>query len=259
VPQYLRILACDVLMYNWDSYYDHGRNFYLYENPTTSLIEWIPWDYNLAFSTLSTNIIIPYPTAASNKPLVKNMQANTQLKTNYFNQLCNLLNTQFTNALLNPFIDSTANLIRPSLILDNNKFFTIAQFNTSITSNITATNPFGQPAVYRGLKSFITSRQSTVRSQLTTNGYACAALNLNEIKRQSFLVYPNTSIGLFNITSEKEIYSVEVLDVKGQQILYLNPKTNKAEINITAFSDGLYFLKIISAGQQEVVKILKQE
>ncbi len=258
VPQYLKILACDVLMYNWDSYYDHGRNFYLYENPTTNLIEWIPWDYNLAFSGTTTNIIIPYTAGPNNKPLVKNTQSTPLFKTAYFTQLCNLLNTQFTNAILNPFIDSTANRIRPALTADPNKFFTISEFNNSLTNNITVASSFGN-TIYRGLKSFITSRQATVRSQLFSNGFStCAALGFNEIDKVSILIYPTVSSGIFNISSEKIISIIDVYDLKGERLLTLSPKLDQVKLNLTHFADGLYFIKIKSFDQEDVIKIIKQ-
>lgn len=48
VNRYLKTLTVDVAMNNWDSYIQHGRNFYIYENPITKRFQWIPWDYNLA-------------------------------------------------------------------------------------------------------------------------------------------------------------------------------------------------------------------
>lgn len=48
VELFLRVLAVDIATNNWDSYMDHGRNFYLYEEPGTQQFKWIPWDYNLA-------------------------------------------------------------------------------------------------------------------------------------------------------------------------------------------------------------------
>jgi len=48
VDLYLKVLAVDVATENWDSYIEHGRNFYLYEDPTSKKFQWIPWDYNLA-------------------------------------------------------------------------------------------------------------------------------------------------------------------------------------------------------------------
>lgn len=48
VDQYLKVLMVDVALNNWDSYIEHGRNFYIYENPNSNQFQWVPWDYNLA-------------------------------------------------------------------------------------------------------------------------------------------------------------------------------------------------------------------
>jgi len=59
VDQYLRILAVDVATSNWDSYLEHGRNFYIYEDSVSQKFTWIPWDYNLSMGgkfAPSTNV-----------------------------------------------------------------------------------------------------------------------------------------------------------------------------------------------------------
>ena len=48
VDRYLKVLMVDVAITNWDSYIEHGRNFYLYQNPNSQKFQWIPWDYNLS-------------------------------------------------------------------------------------------------------------------------------------------------------------------------------------------------------------------
>lgn len=48
VENYLRVLAADIALNNWDSYVENQRNWYIYHNPETDLFEWIPWDYNLS-------------------------------------------------------------------------------------------------------------------------------------------------------------------------------------------------------------------
>lgn len=48
VELYLKVLAVDIATSNWDSYLEHGRNFYVYENPASKKFQWIPWDYNLS-------------------------------------------------------------------------------------------------------------------------------------------------------------------------------------------------------------------
>ncbi|VAW48858.1 hypothetical protein MNBD_GAMMA03-2063, partial [hydrothermal vent metagenome] len=48
LDEYFRILAIDILINNWDSYLDHGRNWYMYYEPRIDKMHWIPWDYNFA-------------------------------------------------------------------------------------------------------------------------------------------------------------------------------------------------------------------
>ncbi len=48
VDLYLKVLAVDVATGNWDSYIEHGRNFYLYQDSSSGKFNWIPWDYNFA-------------------------------------------------------------------------------------------------------------------------------------------------------------------------------------------------------------------
>ncbi len=55
VDLFLRTLAVDVVTNNWDSYMDHGRNFYIYEEPVSGKFQWIPWDYNLAMGGTFAN------------------------------------------------------------------------------------------------------------------------------------------------------------------------------------------------------------
>lgn len=48
VDQFLKTLVVDVATNNWDSYLEHGRNWYMYEDLSTGIFNWIPWDYNFA-------------------------------------------------------------------------------------------------------------------------------------------------------------------------------------------------------------------
>lgn len=50
VDLFLRVLAVDVATNNWDSYLEHGRNWYLYEDINTGIFQWIPWDYNFSLA-----------------------------------------------------------------------------------------------------------------------------------------------------------------------------------------------------------------
>ena len=49
VPVFLKWLAANTVMQNWDTYGITFHNYYLYNNPSTNKLVWIPWDNNEAF------------------------------------------------------------------------------------------------------------------------------------------------------------------------------------------------------------------
>ena len=50
VDAFLRWLAVDTMIQNWDTYGSMAHNYYLYNDPEDSLLTWIPWDNNMALS-----------------------------------------------------------------------------------------------------------------------------------------------------------------------------------------------------------------
>ncbi len=48
VDGFLRWLAVNSVVQNWDTYGQMAHNYYLYTDPFTGLITWIPWDNNMA-------------------------------------------------------------------------------------------------------------------------------------------------------------------------------------------------------------------
>jgi len=47
VDHFLKWLAVNTAMVNWDSYGTHAKNFYMFNHPTRKLV-WIPWDLNMS-------------------------------------------------------------------------------------------------------------------------------------------------------------------------------------------------------------------
>jgi spore coat protein CotH len=47
---YLKYLAANTTIQNWDTYGRMTHNYYLYNNPSTDKFVWIPWDNNEAFA-----------------------------------------------------------------------------------------------------------------------------------------------------------------------------------------------------------------
>jgi len=50
VDNFMHWLAVNTVIQNWDTYGIMGHNYYLYNNPYTNKLVWIPWDNNEALS-----------------------------------------------------------------------------------------------------------------------------------------------------------------------------------------------------------------
>lgn len=50
VDAFIRWLAVDTIIQNWDTYGSMAHNYYLYNDPEDGLLTWIPWDNNMALS-----------------------------------------------------------------------------------------------------------------------------------------------------------------------------------------------------------------
>src|SRR3989338_1335383 len=259
IDQYLYVLASDIIMLNWDSYYDHGRNFFLYQNPESNLMDWIPWDYNLAFSTSNTDLIIDYTqTLDGPKQLVKKLQEDPELRSSFFDHVCILMDNYFTTSNLGPYITNTAALIRPDLNADNNKFFSISDFDASINNDINAVDPFGQWSTYRGLAQFITERQSEVAQQLSNYQHECTSLAVPELAVESVLVYPNPFESTFTVEAGSVIEQLEVYSITGQLLVTMSPKAKKTSISLDDFASGSYLVRTTTTSGMKTVPVNKR-
>jgi len=53
VDEFIHWLAVNTVIQNWDTYGTMAHNYYLYNDPSTGLLTWIPWDNNEAFTARS--------------------------------------------------------------------------------------------------------------------------------------------------------------------------------------------------------------
>jgi hypothetical protein len=132
IPHYLKILAVDILINNWDSYYDHGRNYYIYDNPVNNKMTWIPWDYNLSFSATPINILASNPMSQIPKPLIRNLLDDPEMVKLLVKTYQEILTNNFTSDRLVPLINQTRDLIKEEVANDPNYHLTPEQFNASL-------------------------------------------------------------------------------------------------------------------------------
>lgn len=81
----------------------------------------------------------------------------------------------------------------------------------------------------------------------------------NRLKaNQEVLMYPNPTTGILNIETNFDIRKIIVLDNIGKQIIYHNYcNCGKQQIDVSAYSQGAYFLKIVGTDGFEVERFVK--
>lgn len=72
-------------------------------------------------------------------------------------------------------------------------------------------------------------------------------------------VFPNPAINQWTITSESiDINSIEVFDLQGKQVLFIQPNTRNAIINASDFPAGMYISRVSTDLGTQSVKLIKK-
>lgn len=178
-PSFIGAWAACNLFVDFDSYaFRFPHNYYLYHNTASNKFDWITWDVSTVFgmdvpATVSQieNYSVLYTTPPHNRhPLAMRMLEDSFYRVQYLNTICRFANSYFLPSILNPKIDTTANLIRGDYYADNLKMYSNQNFEDNITST---TNISGNDIP--GLKSFIANRGLAVQNELISLGVSCSA------------------------------------------------------------------------------------
>ncbi|PKQ62299.1 hypothetical protein BZG02_13380 [Labilibaculum filiforme] len=99
VDGFLKWLAANTVIQNWDTYGNMTHNYYLYNDPSTSQLTWIPWDNNeaLQYGKLSGSLSLSLNEVSSSWPLIRYLINDDEYKQVYEDYLL-----QFVNEVLIP-------------------------------------------------------------------------------------------------------------------------------------------------------------
>jgi alpha-tubulin suppressor-like RCC1 family protein len=78
--------------------------------------------------------------------------------------------------------------------------------------------------------------------------------NTNSIE---LFAYPNPTNGLTSISSNEIIHSIAVFDYLGHMIFSTNKNSMSAQIDLTEFSSGIYFIKATTINEEKSIMVLK--
>lgn len=152
VDIFLKWLAANITIQNWDTYGNMAHNYYLYNNPTDGLLTWIPWDNNESLQS-GNDALTPYLTSSSSWPLISYLIAVDGYKTTYDNYLQKFLDEVFITTDMVALYESYYNLLKE-----------YADAEESGRTYLTSSSSFYSAVLT--LKSHVSSRNSVINSYL---------------------------------------------------------------------------------------------
>lgn len=116
VDHFIRWLAVNTTMLNWDSYGNMAHNYYLYNHPEAGLT-WIPWDNNEAMSSRSTHKLTISLSEISNAwPLIRYIMDDAVYSNRYRTYVEEFSENVFTTEKMNTLFEHHHTLIAPYVI-----------------------------------------------------------------------------------------------------------------------------------------------
>jgi spore coat protein H len=121
VDVYLRWLAVNTVVQNWDTYGNMSHNYYLYTDPTTGLVTWIPWDNNEALAESRGGgpggsgdvVALDLENVNNGWPLIRYLADDPVYHEIYVNYVDELVNTVFAPERMTAIYEEYHDLVAP--------------------------------------------------------------------------------------------------------------------------------------------------
>ena len=152
---FLKYLAVNTVIQNWDTYGRMTHNYYLYNDPDTSKLTWIPWDNNeaLQFGKMGGSLPLDFSGLnASEWPLIGYLYQDDVYKDKYDTYLQEVIDGSFNTATIQSLYTSYGSLIQEYAtsevdgytFLDNSSEFQTAvdQLKSHVVERTTAVNDY---------------------------------------------------------------------------------------------------------------------
>ncbi len=153
---FLKYLAVNTVIQNWDTYGRMTHNYFLYNNPETSKLTWIAWDNNEALQTGKREGALPLNfsgLSSSSWPLIGYLYQDAVYKAKYDAYVKEVVDGAFNTSAMQALYTTYAALIEPyaTTEVSGYTFFnSSADFQSAVST----------------LKSHVSSRASAVSSYL---------------------------------------------------------------------------------------------
>lgn len=169
VYDYLRVIALDVLLGNWDGPIYNQNNFYLYHNTNSNRIEYIPYDLDNTLGIdwigrdWGTRDIYDWNQHGHPRPIYTQMMASDELKEIYSQYMSELLHDTISGSVLTARITELKDMITPYVMNDPyyplDWGFSVQDFHDSYEMSLDG-------HVAYGLFPYLNTRRSSALQQL---------------------------------------------------------------------------------------------
>jgi Zn-dependent metalloprotease len=96
---------------------------------------------------------------------------------------------------------------------------------------------------------------------ITQSVSACTGINNLFVAGEEIRIYPSPGKGLINVDLNNfngEPTQIQIANALGQIVLSETIQQKQAHFNIESFSQGIYFVKILQPGKQQIIKLIKE-
>ncbi len=122
---FLKYLAVNTVIQNWDTYGRMTHNYYLYNDPATSKLTWIPWDNNesLQEGKRGGSLALDFSDiTASEWPLIGYLYQDEVYKTKYDEYVKDVLEGPFNISTMQALYSSYATLVEPYATMEESGY-----------------------------------------------------------------------------------------------------------------------------------------
>ena len=174
VKDYLRAIALDVFLGNWDGPIYNKNNFYLYHNTKSNRLEYIPYDLDNTLGIdwmgrdWGTRDIYDWQNHGESRPIYTKMMENPDFREMYSQYMNELLNDTISGSSLENRILALKEMIAPYVA--NDPYYPLDYGYTFQDFNDSYTQALGDHVDY-GLLPYIETRRNSAIQQLETFTY----------------------------------------------------------------------------------------
>jgi spore coat protein CotH len=129
VDEFLHWLAVNTVIQNWDTYGRMAHNYYLYNDPTTGQLTWIPWDNNFALMSGmgggragqggTDSASLDHDSVDDNWPLIRYLMDDPVYHALYVSYVEQTINTVFVPEQMEETYTALHEMIAPYVVGEN--------------------------------------------------------------------------------------------------------------------------------------------